>query len=75
MKQTVSQINSIGTHYKELNMDGGINIQPLQGMDCYTQFYTPEMKQSVLSGDNRAELNSLIASDGKVKFALRAYKS
>jgi hypothetical protein len=75
LKQTIPQINAIGELYKTLNMDGGINIQPLQGMDCYTQFYTPEMKQSVLSSDNRAELNSLIASDSNVKFALRAYQS
>ena len=38
LKQTVSQINAIGALYKELNMDGGINIQPLQGMECYAQF-------------------------------------
>jgi len=75
LKQTVTQINYIGELYKDLNMDGGINIQPLQGMDCYAQFYTPEMKQSLLGHEDRATLNSLIASDRTVKTAYRSYQA
>jgi hypothetical protein len=44
-------------------------------MDSYTQFYTDNMKQSLLNDEDRANLNSLIATDRNVKTALRNYLS
>jgi MoaA/NifB/PqqE/SkfB family radical SAM enzyme len=75
LKQTVQQINAIGDLYKQLHMDGGISIQPLQSMDCYTQFYSRDMRQSIPNGDDRIALNKLIATDDTLKYALKTYQS
>ena len=75
LKQTLTHINKLGELYTELKLDGGINIQPLQGMDSYIRFYSDNMKQSLLNADDRANLNSLIATDRNVKTALRTYQT
>lgn len=74
LRQTVSQINDIGELYEKLGMNGGIVIQPLQAMDCYTQFYDAGMRQSIPNQDDRVQLNSLIATDNKLKQALMTHK-
>jgi MoaA/NifB/PqqE/SkfB family radical SAM enzyme len=75
LKQTVRQINSIGALYKQLNMDGGITIQHLQSMDCYSRYYSQEMRQSIPDRDDAMEMKSLIVTDNILKYALNTYQS
>lgn len=74
LKQTVQHINAIAQLYEDLGMDGGIIIQPLQAMDCYTQFYDATMIKSIPDRNDRAKLNNLIASDNSVQRALITHR-
>lgn len=74
LKQTVPQINAIAELYTRLNMDGGISIQPLQSMDCYTRFYDQGMKKSIPSRDDAIEIKKIIATDSTLKYALSIYQ-
>jgi MoaA/NifB/PqqE/SkfB family radical SAM enzyme len=43
--------------YKQLGLDGGITIQPLQNMQSYTQHYGPEMRAQMLTPIDRWHLS------------------
>lgn len=75
LKQTVPQINAIAELYTRLNMDGGISIQPLQPMDCYTRFYNQDMKESILNRDDVIQIKQLVATDSTLRYALSVYKT
>ncbi len=70
LKETATQINAIGELYENLRMDGGIIIQPLQSMECYTKFYDEQLMQSIPSPDDKLLVNNLIASDQRTQHAL-----
>lgn len=74
LKQTVRQISAIGELYNELNMDGGISIQPLQSMESYAQFYSQQMTQSIPSRDDTVAIKQLIATDSALKYAINTYQ-
>lgn len=74
LKQTVNQINMIGDLYKQLGMDGGITIQMLQSMDCYTQFYDFEIIRSIPNANDQVRLNGLIAGDLALRESLWIFR-
>ncbi len=63
LKSTVPQINSIGALYHQLDMDGGLMIQPLQKMECYTQFYTPDIFAEIPTTQDKQAFRQLIVND------------
>jgi MoaA/NifB/PqqE/SkfB family radical SAM enzyme len=73
LKRTIGQITQIGALYQELGMDGGITVQPLQTMDCYSQHYSDELKQNIPNGTDQAAMTQLIASDSVTGDAIRAF--
>lgn len=48
LQRTFSAIHKIVELYKELELDGGITIQPLQDMPCYTDHYDQEMLKELV---------------------------
>jgi MoaA/NifB/PqqE/SkfB family radical SAM enzyme len=48
LRETISAIPAIAAVYKELGMDGGISIQLLQNMACYTENYDEKLLQQLV---------------------------
>jgi MoaA/NifB/PqqE/SkfB family radical SAM enzyme len=48
LRETISAIPGIASIYRELGMDGGISIQLLQNMTCYTENYDEKMLQQLV---------------------------
>jgi MoaA/NifB/PqqE/SkfB family radical SAM enzyme len=48
LRRTLGAIPDIVALYNELELDGGIGVQPLQDMSCYTQHYDREMLEQLL---------------------------
>ena len=48
LKKTVNQMGAIGEFYRRLGFNGGITLQLLQAMECYTQYYDDEMLKIVI---------------------------
>ena len=51
LRRTVGAIHDIVALYRQLELDGGIGVQPLQGMSCYTQHYGAEMLEQLVPPD------------------------
>ena len=48
LRRTLGAIPGIVTLYRDLGLDGGINIQLLQDMSCYTEHYDPDMLRELV---------------------------
>jgi MoaA/NifB/PqqE/SkfB family radical SAM enzyme len=51
LRRTIGAIHDIVALYRELGLDGGIGVQPLQGMSCYTQNYDAGMLAQLVPAD------------------------
>ena len=51
LRRTLGGIQKIVELYKELGLDGGISVQPLQDMSAYTEHYDQEMLKQVVPAD------------------------
>ena len=51
LKRTVGAMDGIVALYRELGLDGGISIQPLQDMDCYAKNYTEGILAELIPDD------------------------
>ena len=51
LHSTISAIPGIVSLYRELELDGGISVQVLQGMSCYTDHYSEDMLQELVPPD------------------------
>jgi len=67
LKSTVVQIPAISALYHRLGLDGGLTIQPLQRMDCYTRYYQDDMLSERLESQHLQSLRQLIASDRQTR--------
>lgn len=63
LKSTVEQIIGIGAFYQRLGLDGGLMLQPLQGMNGYAQYYDQYMRSEIPGPEERKRTASLITSD------------
>lgn len=59
LKKTVNQLGAIGEFYRRLGFNGGITLQLLNAMACYTQYYDDEMLGQIPSKDDIALFNQL----------------
>ncbi|HEY2146589.1 MAG TPA: hypothetical protein VGH32_01550, partial [Pirellulales bacterium] len=57
LRRTMHELPRIVELYKQLGLDGGITIQPLQNMQSYTQHYGPEMRAQMLTPIDRWHLS------------------
>jgi MoaA/NifB/PqqE/SkfB family radical SAM enzyme len=48
LRRTLGALQKIVELYDELGLDGGITVQPLQGMSCYTEKYDQEMLKQIV---------------------------
>ena len=66
--------------YRDLDLDGGINMQPLQAMPQYTGIYDPTMKQELLDTESTVEqiarhaARLLKGRDPESGYRVRAYE-
>jgi MoaA/NifB/PqqE/SkfB family radical SAM enzyme len=51
LRRTLGAMHRIVELYKELGLDGGISVQPLQEMSCYTEHYDDEMLKQLVPGE------------------------
>jgi MoaA/NifB/PqqE/SkfB family radical SAM enzyme len=51
LRRTLEAIHDIVALYKQLELDGGIGVQLLQDMSCYTQNYDREMLEQLVPQD------------------------
>ncbi len=69
MRKTLDAFPAIAALYRDLRLDGGLGVQPLQRMDAYVSVYDAEMSRQLLDAeeiarfeaDNRALLETLAA--------------
>jgi MoaA/NifB/PqqE/SkfB family radical SAM enzyme len=66
LRRTLGAIHGIVALYKELGLDGGISIQLLQDMSCYTDNYDRQMLEQIvppeLWRDGRSATNAALAT-------------
>jgi MoaA/NifB/PqqE/SkfB family radical SAM enzyme len=51
LRRTLGAMDGIVALYRELGLDGGISLQPLQDMECYTKNYTASMLADLVPQD------------------------
>jgi MoaA/NifB/PqqE/SkfB family radical SAM enzyme len=51
LRRTISAIHDIVALYQDLQLDGGISVQPLQTMPAYTERYDPAMLEQLVPSD------------------------
>ncbi|OUS23980.1 hypothetical protein A9Q99_25845 [Gammaproteobacteria bacterium 45_16_T64] len=59
LKKTVDQLDAISGFYRRLGLDGGVTLQLLNGMNCYTQYYDDEMLAQIPNKSDVARFNQL----------------
>jgi len=74
LKQTVEHLSEIGELYQELKLDGGIVLQPLQSMECYTQYYNTDLRESIPTAADGNRIRNIIATDKTLQLALTEYR-
>ncbi|MFP4517769.1 MAG: radical SAM/SPASM domain-containing protein [Desulfovibrionales bacterium] len=70
LKSTVLDLPGIASAYHQLQMDGGLMIQPLQTMDGYAQHYSWETRNQLLSAEMCRLLGSIVRTHHSVQQAL-----
>lgn len=73
LRQSCDGIGDIASLYRELGLDGGIMMQPLQKMEAYARYYDTAMAANLLQPDDVGRINRIIASDGGLRAALQRY--
>lgn len=74
LRQSCDGIGDIASLYRELGLDGGIMMQPLQKMEAYARYYDTVMAANLLQPDDVGRINRIIASDGGLRAALQRYR-
>src|SRR5258705_4577422 len=79
LRRTLGAIQKIVELYKELGMDGGISVQPLQEMSCYTEHYDEQMLKQLVPREIWQEYQwqyrSAVATVDKAANASSYYRS
>jgi len=74
LQSTCEHLEAIADLYDELELDGGILLQPLQTMRTYRQFYDPATEREILSSDKLQEAKRIIASSAGLQHKLGIYQ-
>ena len=74
LQSTCEQLQSIADLYDELELDGGILLQPLQTMHTYRQFYDTATSGEILSPEKVQATNGIIASSADLRHKLMTYQ-
>lgn len=74
LRDTLDNLSGVAKLYQELELDGGILMQPLQTMQAYRQYYDEAMDNNILQGHDYAKVNHIIASDGHLRRQCMVYK-
>lgn len=74
LQSTCEQLQTIADLYDELELDGGILLQPLQTMHTYRQFYDVNTSAEILSQEKRQATNRIIASSADLRHKLAVYQ-
>lgn len=74
LQSTCERLEAIADLYDELELDGGILLQPLQTMRTYTQFYSAETAAEILSREKVQVVNQIIASSVDLRLKLQEYQ-
>lgn len=73
LRQTCDDIGDIASLYRELGLDGGIMMQPLQKMGAYARYYDTAMAANLLQSEDVGRVNRIIATDSGLRSALQRY--
>lgn len=72
LKSTVDELpEAIPAFYRELGLDGGINIQKLQSMQQYTRIYDQAMLSEVPDGPARQAIGQALAGSAPLQAAIQ----
>ncbi len=74
LKDTQDHLEGILALYRELGLDGGITLQPLQGMPAYVQNYPAALSRQMLSDDEVNDLWVQFYAHREIKAIQRAKK-
>lgn len=74
LRQTCAGVGGIATLYDELGLDGGIMMQPLQGMAVYARHYDAAMRANLLQPDDTARIRGIVARDDVLRAHLERYR-
>lgn len=74
LRATLPQITAIARLYDDLDLDGGIMLQPLQTMQAYRQFYDAGMQANLLQKADYQQVQQLIATDLPLRQSLAEYQ-
>jgi MoaA/NifB/PqqE/SkfB family radical SAM enzyme len=67
LRRTMHELPRILDLYDELGLDGGITLQPLQTMPAYTQHYGPEMRDQMLTPDDRRQFQQELRHNPRIR--------
>jgi MoaA/NifB/PqqE/SkfB family radical SAM enzyme len=70
LKETIQEIVPITKLYRDLGLDGGITIQPLNTMDAYTPVYDDHMIDQLLTRDDMDEFHNILQQNPEAKAVL-----
>lgn len=74
LQSTCEQLQTVADLYDELELDGGILLQPLQTMHTYRQFYDAATFAEMISQEKRQATNRIIASSASLRHKLAEYQ-
>lgn len=74
LRATYPGLGAIASLYDDLGLDGGIQLQSLQTMSVYRQFYDAEMLDNILQKDDNTQVNQLIVTDASLRQSLLVYQ-
>jgi Predicted Fe-S oxidoreductases len=74
LSSTCEQLDKIADLYDELELDGGMLLQPLQTMQTYRQFYDEGMSRNLLTREKAQSVNQIIASSADLRLKLATYQ-
>jgi len=74
LRSTYPQLGTITSLYEELGLDGGLQLQSLQTMPVYRQFYDADMHSNILQQEDYPKINHLIATDSSLRKSLAEYQ-
>lgn len=70
LKHTIDSLPEVAELYRELGMDGGATVQPLNRMESYKSVYGPEIFEQLLGPEDRQRLMQLLRGDPKMRSLL-----
>jgi radical SAM protein with 4Fe4S-binding SPASM domain len=74
LHSTCEHLEDVADLYDELDLDGGILLQPLQTMRTYREFYDAATAREILSPAKVQAANRLIASSADLRLKLGLYQ-